>query len=138
LILTRDDFARVQADAEGDRRAEAAAQILVQGSKASLHLERGPAGSEGVVLVRLGNAEDGDNGVTNELFHRAAVAFKRATHLVEVREHELPNRLGVGALAHRGRAGHVAEEKRGELTPLGGGGGEGGATEAAVKKAVRA
>jgi hypothetical protein len=136
--IAADDLARVQANAEGDGRAEATAQMLVQPCEAILHLERRPAGAESIVLVRLRNAEDGDDGIADELLHRAAVALERPAHLVEVGEHELPDRLGIDALAHRRRAGHVAEEQRGELTPLGSGGGEGGAAEATVEKPLGA
>ena len=124
--VARDDLAGVDADPQSDPRPEALLEILVQGAEPRLHLERGTARAQRIVLVRLRDAEDGEDGVADELLHRAAVTFERASHLVEVGEHQAADRLGVEALAHRGRARQVAEDERRELPTLRRGGCESG------------
>jgi hypothetical protein len=113
------DLAGVDADPKRDRGAVAALELLVQVLQALLHLPSGPNGAEGVVLMCEGDAEDGHDGIADELLHRAAVALDRATHPVEVREHQVPHRLRVHPLAQGRRARHVAEEERRELAALG-------------------
>ena len=83
-----------------------------------LDLERGAAGAERVVLVRLGDAEHPDDGVADELLDRAAVPLERRPGGVEVGAHQLEHGLRVGALAHRRRPGQVAEHRGHELAPL--------------------
>jgi hypothetical protein len=56
---------------------------------------RGPDGAERVVLVHLGDAEDGHDRVADELLHGAAVALDDCLHLVEVAAEERPQRLRV-------------------------------------------
>ena len=125
--VARDDLAGVDADPQGDARPEALLEILVQGTEARLHLQCGAARAQRIVLVRLRDAEDREDGVADELLHRAAVTLERAAHLVEVGEHQAADRLRIEALAHRGRARQVTEDKRRELPALRVGGCEGGA-----------
>ena len=130
------DLAGVDTDPERDPRAEPPLELLVQGREPRLHLERGAARAQGVVLVCLGHAEHGQHGVADELLDGAPVTLERPSHLVEVREHQAPNRLRVDPLAHRRRAREIAEDERRELPPLRGGGREGTAAVAAVVEAL--
>ena len=135
--IAGNDLARVDADPERDPRCEAPLELLVQRRKSRLHLERCPAGTEGVVLVRLRHTEDREHGVADELLHRAAVPLERRAHLVEVREHQAPYRLRVCPFANRRRPGKIAEDECRELPPLGGGLCERGAAVPAVPKPLR-
>ena len=129
------NLAGVDADPERDPRAEPPLEVLVQKRKPRLHLERGAARAQGVVLVCLGHAEHGQHGVPDELLDGAPVTLERPSHLVEVGEHQAPNRLRVDPLAHRRRARQIAEDERRELAPLRGGGREPNAAIAAVVEA---
>ncbi len=65
------------------------------------------------------NPEDGHDGVADELLDRAAVAFDRGTHRVEVALHDVSERFRVECLTHGCRADHVAEHDRDGLANLG-------------------
>ena len=82
------------------------------------HLDRRAAGPQRVVLVHLGDAEDGHDRIADELLHRPAVRLDDPLHPLEVAGEQGPQRLGVGRLAERGRAGHVAEEDGDRLALL--------------------
>ena len=77
-----------------------------------VHLVGGAHGAQRVVLVHLGRSERGDDGVADELLHRAAVAFDGVAHRLVVARHHAPERLGVEAFAERGRADDVGEHDR--------------------------
>ena len=94
------DLARIHADARLD--AELRQSVA--------HLDRGPAGTQRIVLVHLRHAEHGHDCVADELLHSAAVQFDDAFHPLEVAGEDGPERLRVGRLAERSRTGHVAEE----------------------------
>ena len=81
--------------------------------------------------MRIGNAEYRHHRIADEFLNRPAVALDGVPHLVEVAEHDLADGLGVDALAHRGRAGDVAEKDRCELAALGRGIGQRGAARVA-------
>ena len=136
--VTRDDLARVDADPERDPCPEASLQLLVERRQPGLHLERGPAGTQSIVLMCLGHPENGQHRVADELLHRAPVPLERAPHLVEVREHQAADGLRIDALAHRRRPGEVAEDEGRQLAPLRGGGRQRRAAMPAVEEAVRA
>jgi hypothetical protein len=65
-----------------------------------------------------GNPEDADHGVPDELLHDSAVGLDRGPHLAEVREHQLPNGLGIDPLRQGRRACHVCEQQRRRLAAL--------------------
>ena len=100
LLRSGDDLAGVHADASLD--AELGQRVA--------HLDRGSAGAEGVVLVYLRDAEDGHDRVADELLDRPAVRLDDGLHALEVAGQHSAERLRVGRLAERGRAGDVAEE----------------------------
>jgi hypothetical protein len=63
------------------------------------HLRRSANGAQGVVLVHLGDAEDGHDRIADELFHRAAVGFDDRLHSLEVAGEEGAQRLRVRGLS---------------------------------------
>ena len=107
-----DDLAGLDADPEREHAVEL-------GSEPALHRKRRMQCPLGVVLVRLGGAEDRHDRVACELLDRAAGAADLAGHRVVEPLQERPRALRVLLLAERRRADEVGEEHGGQL-PLGG------------------
>jgi hypothetical protein len=84
----------------------------VQLGDACLHLKRGAARTEAVVLARDRHTEDTHDRVADELLDRSPVPLEGGAHLGEVETHQLLQRLRVDALPERGRADEVAEHER--------------------------
>jgi hypothetical protein len=63
----------------------------------------------------VGHAEDGHDGVADELLHGAAVPLEDRAHRVEVALQELPQRLGIERPPERGRAFDVREDDGDDL-----------------------
>ena len=82
------------------------------------HLDRGAAGTQRVVLVRLRDAEDGHHRIADELLHRAAVRLDDRLHPLEVAGEQRSQRLRVGRLSELRRTGDVAEQHRDHLALL--------------------
>jgi hypothetical protein len=76
------------------------------------HLSGRAHSSERVVLVHARQPEDGHDRIADVLLDRAAVAFERGPHLVEVARHNLADRFRVELLAHGRRALEVREDDR--------------------------
>ena len=100
LALASDDFAGVDADPN----------LELERRSSRLHLRSRPHCTQRVVLVGLRDAEDGHDGVADELLHGAAVPFDDRPHLLVVAPHQPPQGLRIDALAERRRADDVAEE----------------------------
>ena len=84
--------------------------------------ERRTHGALGIVLVRNGSAEDGHDGVADELLHRAAEALDlRADARVIRREHRAYV-LRIELLGAAGEADEVGEEDGDDLALLARGG----------------
>ncbi len=83
-----------------------------------VHLDRGAAGAQRIVLVHLRDAEDGHHRIADELLHRSPVRLHDRLHALEVTGEQRAQRFGVGRLAQRGRAGDVAEENGDRLALL--------------------
>jgi len=83
-----------------------------------LHLDRGPAGPQSVVLMRYGDAEDGHHCVADELFNRAPVTLDHGLHLVEEASKARPHYFRIGRLALPCGVDDVAEEDRDRLPDL--------------------
>ena len=107
-----DDLARLDADPEREHAVEV-------GSEPALHRERRVQRPLGVVLVRLGNAEDRHHRVARELLDRAAGAADLVRHRVVEPLQQRPRALRVLLFPERRRADEVGEEHGGQL-PLGG------------------
>ena len=118
-ISADEHLAGVHADPTGEPNPVVAFELVVEVLERRAHVDGGADRAERVVLVELRDAEHGHHGVADELLDRAAVAFERGTHRVEVAGHHLAHRLGVELLAELGRAGHVAEHDRDGLADLG-------------------
>jgi hypothetical protein len=109
----------------------------------SLHLgdesQAGPHRTLGVVLVNHRHAEDGDDGVADELLHRAAVALHDLAGEGVVATEQGVDVLGIRVRAHRRRSDEVAEERRDDLALLDDrrGRGQGRAALQAEARAVR-
>ena len=131
-------LAGVDADPQCDRVSDPPLELLVEHRETGLHLQRRTARSQSVVLVRLGHAEDGEHRIADELLHRAPVPLERTAHLVEVREHQAANRLGIDQLAERRGSREIAEHERCELPPLDRGWDQRGSAVAAMAKALGA
>ena len=93
-------------------------EACVQRLEARLHFGRGADAAECVVLVGCGHAEHAHDRVADELLDGSAVCFDRTSHLAEVVEHQLPDRLGIDPFGERGRSGDVREQQRRGLAPL--------------------
>jgi hypothetical protein len=100
LLRARDDLAGVHADPRLDAEL---------GQRVS-HLDGGADGAQSVVLVHVGNTEDGHHRVADELLHVPAVGLHDRLHPLEVASKQRAHRLGISRLSERCRAGHVAEE----------------------------
>ena len=135
--VASDHLSGVDADAKPDPRAEPAVELIVQGLQPPEHLGGGADGAQRVVLVGDRHAEDGHDGVSDELLHRAGVVLDRHPHLVEVAKHHLAHGLRLEPLAKSGGTGHVAEKDRDRLASLRCGFRKGAPTPAAEEKARR-
>ena len=102
--VARHHLAGVDAGAHRDLDAPLGHQVDVQTGERVAHLDGRAHGPQRVVLVHHRDAEDGHDGVTDELLDRAAVPLDDGAHLVEVAGHDAAQRLGVEPLAERSRA----------------------------------
>jgi len=105
----------VHADAHGQVQAWA---LLVQLGHGIEDAQGGTDAAFGVVLVRDRRAEDGHDGVADELLDRAAEALDLPAQSRVVRVQKVAHVLRVGALGTRGEADEVAEEDRDDLALL--------------------
>ncbi len=138
VAFAGDDLARVDADPALDPDAPVSLELLVQLDEGRAHVGGRTHGAQRVVLVHDRDAEHRHHRVADELLDRAAVALDGLAHRLEVPGHNAASRLGVEALAHRRRAGHVAEQHRHRLAYLArwGSFGELGAAGSAEAKAL--
>jgi hypothetical protein len=104
----RDDVAAVDADPH----------VEPEPLDAGAEVDCRPNGPQGVVLVQLRNAEDGHDGVADELLDRSAVALERPSRRIEVALLQQSNGLGVETFRPARVAHHVAEEDGDDLAYL--------------------
>ena len=107
--------ASVDPDPEPERRAAKGWQAL--GLLADP--ERGPDRSLRIVFVRLGHAEDADDGVADELFHDATVDLDEAPRGREISGQHPVDVFGICGLRRRGEADEIAEQRGDDLAFLG-------------------
>ena len=105
-----DDLAGVEADAEPERHAARALDLLRPAAERLLHAERRVAGARRVVLVRERRAEERHDPVAHDLVDGALVAVHRLHHPLEHAVEQLARllRVAVGEQLHR--ALEVGEE----------------------------
>src|SRR5439155_1739897 len=89
------DLAGVHADPVGERRAPARQELLVQPLERALHVPRGAARAQRVVLVQARQPEHRHHRVADELLDRPAVALDDRLHRVEITAEDLAQRLRV-------------------------------------------
>jgi hypothetical protein len=80
--------------------------------------ERGTDGALRIVLVRNRRAEQGHDGVPDELLHRPAEALELVAEVLPVRRQQRANVLGVHPLGARREADEVGEEDGDDLALL--------------------
>src|SRR6185369_8649395 len=113
-----DDLAGVHAGPVADCDSPPFLQLGVQRGEAIPHLRGSANRAEGVVFVDARETEDRHDRIADVFLDSAAVAFERASHLVEVTRHDLADCLRVELLPHRGRALEVGEHDRDGLSDL--------------------
>ena len=106
------DRARVQPDANLERDAVGAANLLGIPAHGGLHVERGIARPHGMVLVGDRRPEQGHDAVAHHLVDRALVAVDRLHHPFEHRIEKLARFLGVTVGEQLHRALQVGEQHR--------------------------
>ena len=102
-------------DADPQRQGRATAGRGTHRDHGRLHLQGGPDGTFGVILVHAGHAEDGQQGVTRELLEGALVAGHLLREALEDGGHERGHQLRVVALTQAGEPHDVREEQRRHL-----------------------
>ena len=100
LATARNDLAGVDADAHAEP------QLIDPTSD----LGRGSNGTQSIVLVRGGPAEDGHRGVAYELLNAAAMGLEDFAQPRVIARHLRAHDLRIGAITQRGRADEVTEE----------------------------
>ncbi len=111
FVVVGHHLAGVDAGAVGQRHAIALHQVVIDTHQRLAHVGRGAHGAQRVVFVRLGQAEDGHDGVADVLLDLAAVARDLGGHGCEVAVLDLVQCLGVEPLAQRGGVLQVAEDQ---------------------------
>ncbi len=87
-------------------------ELVVERVERAEALRRGRDGAERVVIVVRGQAEDGEDGVADDLLDRPATRLEDQAHLVEVPGQELAQGLRVQSLTETGRALQVGRDDR--------------------------
>ena len=108
-----DDPAGVDADVQRERAAELIAPALVEHGRARVHLECRTQRALRIVLVRDRRAEDGDDGIADELFRVGVEAVDHRAQRSEQVGLQAADVLGVEAFGERGEAGEIGEEDGG-------------------------
>ncbi len=131
----RDDVSGVDPDPDLHRDPMALLEVAVQVLQPGEHVEPRVEGSLGIVFPDDRHAEDGHDGVADELLDRPPPGLDHRRHGREVGREEDSKPFRVQALAERGRTRHVGEQHCDELPlflsgrPAGGERGPTGGTE---------
>ena len=94
-VVSGDHFAGVDADPGGEPDAPGALELIVENVECLAHLDCGPDGAQGVVLVQDRNAEDGHDGIADVLLDYPAMTLDDPAHLAEVACQEISVRLWI-------------------------------------------
>ena len=117
-LAAGNDRARVDADMERQRLAEAALPALAHRGDALAHGKRGAEGALGVVLVGDGGAEQGEQRIADELVDEAIEAFDRDRELGDHVVLQGADFLGIEAFAQAREAAQIGEQN-GHRAPVG-------------------
>jgi hypothetical protein len=117
IVVDRADHhhARIQPDANRDRRTVEPREVAREGPHAVLHVQGGIAGARGMVLVGGGRPEQRHDPVAHDLVHRTLVAVHGGLHELDDRIEEDHRLLGVARGQELERALDVGEHDRDEL-----------------------
>ena len=110
------DGARVDADADPERDREP--DLLARAARPGRRAQPGPNGAERVVVVRVLQAEDPDDGVAGEVVGAAAERLELLGDHAVVAGQDLAVALGVDLAGEPGRPDEVDEDHRDELALL--------------------
>ena len=110
LGVAGDDLAGVHPRPQRQPHASLRLQLRVQRLDRRAHLDHGADGAKRVVLMDSRDAEDGHDGVADELLDRPTVALERARGGLEVAGHDAADRLGVELGAEFGRLRDIRED----------------------------
>ena len=119
--LTHGHLAGGHPRAGDEPHAPALVELLVEHREHALALGRRLHRTQRVVLAAGGDAEDGHDGVADDLLDDPAVRFEHDLHLVEVARQDLAQRLRVELLPEGGGALQVRGDDRGNSPDLLGG-----------------
>ncbi len=108
----RDHLAGVDANAHRQfrRRRIHLASRRVEGRERDLHIQSGPHGANGIVLVDLRQAKDPDDGIADEFFHDPAVPVDLARHDGEIARQEIAQFLGIQRRAQGSGIREIGEQ----------------------------
>jgi hypothetical protein len=110
-----DHLAGVDADPDPENER----LVRLQRLDGFVKLGRGSYGAERIVLVHLGDSEDGHGRVADELLHGAAVTRDDRPYRFEIRAHDATKHLGVELGRQGRRVDDVGEQDGHGLSPLG-------------------
>jgi hypothetical protein len=113
--IAGDHLAHVDAAAQGDADPQLLLEPVVQAVDRLVELGDRAHGAKRVVLVHRRDAEDGHDGVADELLDGAAVPLQRLAGGLEVPGHHAAKRLRVELAAEPGGLGDVGEDNRDDL-----------------------
>ena len=105
-------LARIQPNADAQRRPVLAPHVFSIGLHGGLHGQRRIAGAQGVVLMRNRGAKQGHNAVAQHLVHRAFEAVHGVHHDVDSGINELLGGLGVEVFDQFGGIFDVGKQHR--------------------------
>ena len=112
--VPRDHLAGIHPDADPQPRLLPSLQL----GEPRLNLERRPASTQRIVLIRPRHPEHPHHRITDELLDRTTVTLQRPTRRVVIRPHQLKHRLRVQPLGQLGRPRQVTEHRRDQPAPV--------------------
>ncbi len=117
--VARDHLARVDPDANAERRAVALFDLPAERAETVSQVSRRANRAQRIVLVHARDPEGCLHGIPDELLHDAAVSLEHLVRDHEELQHHPPHHLRVELLADSGRPADVCEHERHELALFG-------------------
>ena len=94
-VVAGDHFAGVHADPGGEPDAPRTLELIVENVECLAHLDGGPDGAQGVVLVQHRDAENGHDRIADVLLNDAPMALDDLAHRIEVARQQVSVRLWI-------------------------------------------